>query len=77
MKHIAKSASCALALFLAAVLLGGIVPLGVSAAEVTTILPDERTTVVLAEAYESYGNVNGGKGQLYVETNLGMPTLTA
>lgn len=60
MKHFAKSASCALALFLAVVLLGGLVPLGVSAAEVTMILPDERTTVVLAEAYESYADTTGG-----------------
>lgn len=60
MKHFAKSASCASALFLAAVLLGGLVPLGVSAAEVTMILPDERTTVVLAEAYESYADTTGG-----------------
>ncbi len=62
-----------LALLLAAILLGGTVPLGISAAETTTVSPTALTTIVLADACESFGHINGGAGQLYVETTLGEP----
>ena len=62
-----------LALLLAAVLLGGTVPLGVTAADTIAVSPTALTTIVLADACEAFGHIDGGEGQLYVETKLGDP----
>ena len=62
-----------LALLLAAVLLGGTVPLGVTAADTIAVSPTALTTIVLANACEAFGHIDGGEGQLYVETTLGDP----
>ena len=62
-----------LALLLAAVLLGGTVPLGVTAADTIAVSPTALTTIVLADACEAFGHIDGGEGQLYVETTLGDP----
>lgn len=62
-----------LALLLAAVLLGGTVPLGITAADTIAVSPTALTTIVLANACEAFGHIDGGEGQLYVETTLGDP----
>ena len=62
-----------LALLLAAVLLGGTVPLGITAADTIAVSPTALTTIVLADACEAFGHIDGGEGQLYVETTLGDP----
>lgn len=60
-----------LTLLLAATLLGGTLPFVASAATVTAVSTTEPTTIVLADAYESFGHIDGGEGQLYVEDKLG------
>ena len=70
---LSRTLTAVLALLLAAVLLGGTVPLGVTAADTIAVSPTALTTIVLADACEAFGHIDGGEGQLYVETTLGDP----
>ena len=64
-----------LALLLATVLLGGTVPLGITAADTIAVSPTALTTIVLANACEAFGHIDGGEGQL--RPHWETPILTA
>lgn len=63
----------ATALLLALVLLLCAFPFTASAETVSTISGSGVTQLILADAYESIGHIDGGKGTLYLETTLGAP----
>ena len=73
MKSMKTHAVRCLTLFLVLILLIGTVPLSVSAAATVDVSATAVTKIVFADSYVSTGNINGGAGQLYLETTLGEP----
>ncbi len=62
-----------LCILLAVCLMMGSVILTVSGAPVTAVSDTAVTTIILADAYESTGHIQSDKGNLYLETTLGVP----
>ena len=66
-----------LALLLAAVLLGGTVPLGITAADTIAVSPTALTTIVLANACEAFGISTAARGNCMWRPHWETPILTA